>query len=1117
MIKRLTVISAVCLFVLCVFAIGAFATSQKMQSVKLQDTDLEIKAPQGAQMYRALGYAGQTCADDPDPQAPIPLNSWDRTVVGTTAYDYQANGSIGRQICIGMDRYFHFVWCYAGGEDTLTFPRSIRGYCIDTVDNTATTVLVDAIAQGGITNPQIAKLGSNGSAVYVDNRGRGAPVWNTALGKADEVCGSDVTYHWDVPDYLNEITTSLGRPAVATLTDSLGEDWIHIVPFFITTTTTPYISHLGYVRCYFDGTSPNENLICETYANSAHQTYTVPNNSALFPASDYPIGRISTAMWSERNVVTSPVSKKVAVVFNAPIVSSPDYDDGNNVVYVQSTNNGQDWVTGTNWPPTQVNVTNYTAGPYTPQDPGTDRPFVELSACYDYYDNLHVAYVTTYIPYPAGNSYYPYEAWIYHWSQANPTVQSLIKYHVGHPSDINFYHTNQASLAKVSISAKDPVYHPLDTLLFVSFVQFDSTDISAGGLGNGELYAAGSRNGGFSWEAGWNLTNTKNNGCNPPDCPSEAYPSLAVEMTNGDLHIQYYCDQDPGVSSNAEGTWTVNNVYYYELPEWEIIDVPKLQYKLLSPREYDWFCPPMQVSPGGSRDLFLEIKNVGGAQLTYGLSATSTAGVCVTTVGGGVVDPGDYVDEPITFSAVGPCNTIYGGNVTLTTNDVDNPTITFPYRVIAADADSYYECPLAETDSTTVSNGTLQLWLCSNSMEKVKDLTIADADKQEVFFNGSNFCAMSKGSGIKKLVGRWTYMYNSESGDQNAGARDKLYEEQCEQTWEPHFWILYTKNVFFHDLLNPPVEYDWWWLEESKQVKLFKESAAEPYKHIVILYKRLQWHDPPSWWPAHGGPIDPDVYVGVAEDIDAPWTNYLSQNGRNYAGYDDDHEIAWLRGHDTVGGSNPEYDYYYAGLALANGGRPGEDTIPYGAYCVRNDSSLYPQDGWGWDDDSLYTYASTPGVTIIDPDSIVDRSWVLSALHKTGVGPGADFSYTVIKATAQGSSVGDGLALLEAYVELGRTIVQLEKANGYPVVCGDCNGLDGVEVGDIVTLINYLYKGYPITTIVCPRYTGADPGGRADCNSLDGIEVGDIVTLINYLYKGYPASTVRCFGIYGPP
>lgn len=59
---------------------------------------------------------------------------------------------------------------------------------------------------------------------------------------------------------------------------------------------------------------------------------------------------------------------------------------------------------------------------------------------------------------------------------------------------------------------------------------------------------------------------------------------------------------------------------------------------------------------------------------------------------------------------------------------------------------------------------------------------------------------------------------------------------------------------------------------------------------------------------------------------------------------------------------------------------------------------------------------------------------------------------------------------------------------------GDCNGDGIIDIGDVVHLINYLYKSGP----------APDPleAGNTNCDGI--IDLGDVVYLINYLYKNGP-------------
>jgi hypothetical protein len=69
------------------------------------------------------------------------------------------------------------------------------------------------------------------------------------------------------------------------------------------------------------------------------------------------------------------------------------------------------------------------------------------------------------------------------------------------------------------------------------------------------------------------------------------------------------------------------------------------------------------------------------------------------------------------------------------------------------------------------------------------------------------------------------------------------------------------------------------------------------------------------------------------------------------------------------------------------------------------------------------------------------------------------------------------------------------------VLCSDVNNDGSVDVGDVVYLINYLFKGGPAPVrLNCV----------GDVNNDDAVDVGDVVYLINYLFKGGPAPDPNC-------
>ena len=63
-----------------------------------------------------------------------------------------------------------------------------------------------------------------------------------------------------------------------------------------------------------------------------------------------------------------------------------------------------------------------------------------------------------------------------------------------------------------------------------------------------------------------------------------------------------------------------------------------------------------------------------------------------------------------------------------------------------------------------------------------------------------------------------------------------------------------------------------------------------------------------------------------------------------------------------------------------------------------------------------------------------------------------------------------------------------------PFLPGDANGDETIDVGDVVYLVNYLYKGG----------TAPDPVEAGDANCDAAVNVGDVVFLVSYLYRNGP-------------
>ena len=550
-----------------------------------------------------------------------------------------------------------------------------------------------------------------------------------------------------------------------------------------------------------------------------------------------------------------------------------------------------------------------------------------------------------------------------------------------------------------------------------------------------------------------------------------------IEWTQKVVDLSAYAGQDVYIAFH----YACHNNYGFAIDDvtgpTPITDGPQGYYRIEDPPH--WYHPPIKVYPNGSRVIIFKLFSIGTEDLMYHVVGDHP---CIEGgIGPMVLPPGDSVTLQLQVKGDGACNgTFIAGNVLLSTNEGGGKTDSL--RVHAVVSFDYYECPRDTETYDTRENGVLRLHTNANCEEWIHDIGTRPDTTFETFFKGGTIVATTRDGDT--LVGRFMG-----ENDWRAGAQDKLYTVECNVDWEPDFWLLHTKEIYIEAFdLTPPTQLKWWWWEVSKQIKIFKPGAPEVYQHIVIKYVTVTRKDPPGWWPDQSPFTDyEDTYIGMAMDINCPWDTLGYEMARNRAGYDDSRQIAWLQGFDYTG-AHPEYNNYYAGMALADGGTE-TSTTPYGVDIVKNNRYLYPTPPWGWKDGELYQLASTPGVYIQDSDSLVDRSIVLTArMIPAGVDTLAVATFTVIEAVAP-----NGLAQLQEYVDSARAIVTREREHGIPAICGDVDGNGNVNQDDVDYLVSYLEESGPPPP--CPI-------GRADVNGNGVIETGDVATLEEYLDNG---------------
>lgn len=249
---------------------------------------------------------------------------------------------------------------------------------------------------------------------------------------------------------------------------------------------------------------------------------------------------VDTILTSSPMVTSSPVSDKVAIVYTHDVENWIR----NNIYYIQS-EDGLTW----DFDNGKINVTDYNT---------SDSLFAwdDLDAVYDYNNNLHIIWNAWWATVDL-NVYYP--VWLNHYDTGSETITLMAE---SEAPDFDNCDTGawNMPIAKMSIGVQENTNN-----LFAIYTYFPEDDCSAGGYSNGEIYMQYSYNGGTTWIAPVNLTNSPTPGCQSGECDSDHWATLA-ERVDDHLHIIYINDKDAGGIPQGEGSVTDNPVMYLAYP-----------------------------------------------------------------------------------------------------------------------------------------------------------------------------------------------------------------------------------------------------------------------------------------------------------------------------------------------------------------------------------------------------------------------------------------------------------------------------------------------------------------------------------------------------------------------
>jgi len=427
------------------------------------------------------------------------------TIVGTTYFDYQSNGSTGNRIAVGSDHSVYFAWMYS---PVYPRPRKVYFNWLSPEGEWFSNGVGDNDFADSVTGYcQVAITSSNRGVIACH---AGANIF-TEIAVDSDPPGFGIFNIYNAPDLLSGGNRTIW-PYVAVDRNNL----VHLVMSENSNNQDP--QRLCYAR-YNQSTG-------NWWPNATNPQY------------------IDSVKTISAVVAASPVSDKVVIAYSKMVDSSSQ--TWNDIVYILS-QDGTTWdfVNG------RVNVTNYG------DDDDSLWAYTDIATIFDYNDNFHIVWNANWSP--DVNSYY-YRTYLFHYNSGrqvidevrNPWPDSLWL-----SSGCDFGGWNRA-ICKMDLGVEQG-----SNKLFAIWTQFDTSDCSALGYANGDIWIAYTANGGVSWSEPENLTDSHTPNCEAGDCDSDHWASLA-DVVDGKLHIFYVNDKDAGGMPQEEGSATENPMLYYD-------------------------------------------------------------------------------------------------------------------------------------------------------------------------------------------------------------------------------------------------------------------------------------------------------------------------------------------------------------------------------------------------------------------------------------------------------------------------------------------------------------------------------------------------------------------------
>lgn len=457
--------------------------------------------------------------------------------VGSTWYDYQGNGTLGRLIAVGSNDDLHFVW--TNGLNYWSEQRQAYYNCWDE-------------SSGSLLSSSGAQIGMGSRSGYptlaLHSRGIALPVFNdTWMGETVVTASNDFFACTGAftPFSMSPTEGTAIWPKIDT--DPLSR--MHMVM----TTSDPVDAHV-YTRAFVDTTQMGWSIEWDIPFTE------IASDNIQSPTID---------------IACSRVSQRVATAW----IETPQAEGERYNIFMRVSDDA-----GNNWN-APVPITNLQAvdtscvtngGEPTVCNGDTFSPYRDISIILDQDDNVHIAFsafLNRYFEEGDSNIYAWERSTIWHWSEATEEI-SLI----GHA----WYTNDSLSWTYADMMCQKPSL-AIDTLtgyLYCAYQQFDQFAYTDCGFGIAEYYLSVSTNNGHTWAVPTNVSNTPGGSMMPAGTtPSEQDIVLAKFVTDGWIHALYEHDTWAGASAQTECGNYLNSMVYMKTP---VTDIPT------TPLNPDW-------------------------------------------------------------------------------------------------------------------------------------------------------------------------------------------------------------------------------------------------------------------------------------------------------------------------------------------------------------------------------------------------------------------------------------------------------------------------------------------------------------------------------------------------